>query len=378
MRWTASATGHWWSKGQKMLKSRKPENTRNFGQVWPVILTAALVLFLAACGQKADEEKEMTSEVAISDAGQTDNIYYYTEENQAAFDLLQSEMEEAGCGFAAACLGRTTELKAVLGEADPDLAKADELLALYLENSGLREKYCFLSSIHSYRVRNIGDGEYLYVVIPDSGAEGMNLFERRENAEAGVERGSCTARIRGAYPLLILTDSAWIEEENGKGCILKIAGDTIEGDEVFILNAYSREITSEELTGNWRAAGVADDAGGARDLYLSVKDGRNAEFWYTYPGGEEQLMHFLGTVEEQGDCRFVFHMMSDSGLFMLDGVPEMPMEAIYRMSFGDEAGTRLLVTRISGDPFFTGIIDTEILFLPYENAEEIPVEAEAR
>lgn len=361
-----------------MPKKTNRDKNRKKRPVWPVIIPAALVLLLAGCQKKEEADPGVTAEVAVSDAEKADNFYYYTAEHQSCYDSLQAEMEEQGCGFAAACLGRAPELKAALDETDPDLAKADELLKKHLENSGLNDRYSFLSIIHSYRIREIGDGDFLYVVIPDQNAEGMDLCELKEDGEAGAERGSCTARVKGAYPLLILTDRAWIEEENGRGCILKISGDTADGEEVLSLNRYSGEVSLEELTGTWLSSGAADDAGGEFDLYLNIKGERNADFWYTYPGESEPLLHYQGTMEEQGDRRFVFHMMSDSGLFKPESVPAMPLEGIYRMSFGDEEGTKLLVSRISGDPLFTGIIDGELLFAkteevrPSEEQQPVP------
>lgn len=339
-----------------MTASKKPsKKTHN---IFIAVLLLAAALLMTACSAIPGSQTQAEPETL-------DNMYYYQGEDAEAYNALQSAMVDEGKQFAAVRLGTDPELAALLTQEEPDYYEADALLRERLEKSNLTGSYPFLSRIPSMRIICADEGTDLFCVVPNETTGELIISALGEPTESGYAKGDEIVRVNGAYPVLIFADNAYIEERGGAQQSMTIA-DGLLSDGIMSLEPQSKPVQDKSLMGSWKCAEVHDDAGAIFDLYLDFKEGKAFEYYYIRKDGgpweNKMVMHFTGTWELMGEERLELTATADGGTYFDAGMTAYDVSGLYEVHFIDDAGEHLLMRHMGGDPFLTGLQESEMVF----------------
>lgn len=325
-----------------------------------LLLLAALVLLCTSC-KKEEEVETLPPEETVGMA----NAYYFSGEDEACYTALLQKIDEAQAGFAAADLGRADRLAELLSGEEPDMEQAQALLTDRLEKSRILEKYPFVRHIPAERIVRIGDGTELYLAVPSSSAEGVTVAKALIS-ETGSVKGETVLSYTGAYPVLLLADAAFLQETGGNGGSLTLEKDKEIPETSLDIGYKAEPLTPKDLKGTWVARKTGDDAGSHYDLYLEFDEDQSFRYYYIDVDEglwkDQMIMHFSGTWNVLRENMTELTATADGGTYVEAGVPAYGFNGRYGLMFENAEKNGLWVNYISGDRFFTGIAEDELLF----------------
>lgn len=322
-----------------------------------------LALFLLCGCSKKEEQTAAEQETAA--AKELQNYYNFSEEDAAVFQEIQQKLDESETGLAAAYLGDAAALDVELSAEESDAETAQQLLGEVLEKSRHLEDYSFLHQVPYSRVIRTGTGTGLYLVIPDSKAEGLTVYAAALAGDGTVSRGKTAANVYQAFPVLIISGPMVVEEIGGYLGTLELPGDGSVPENCLDISRAPDPVTEAELLGTWQAPGMINDAGTVYDLSLQFEPGGGFSYQYICRSGgpweDQVILHYSGSWELLGNSRYRLEGTSDGGVYMESGVPAHEVQISCDLSFTDPSHDTLRMEMRDGDVFFQGMQETEVL-----------------